>query len=268
MELKYDVFRRFAASEQFVDWCLRAAREDADFLQHITVETNRMEFFENESEAFSSRSDDNDCDGDDDTSCSTDSSHTGGGASSAAGEPGAPASRSPNRPRKITTVGAEHISDALVDELERRMRDPGAGVQIRDRKRLLRTYESAFTGAEAAAYVVAAEGCNRHRAAEILQAMFDRNIIRGWNTRTYVDSSTKLYRFVQKKRLVIIGGGYAGLKLARELRYEYDVTLVEKKPAFEYFGDFPRMTTDPALIKKIQLPYDRRVLCDGKVAHI
>lgn len=59
------------------------------------------------------------------------------------------------------------------------------------------------------------------------------------------------------KRVIIIGGGYAGTTLARALDADFDVVLVEPRDAFVHNVAAIRAIVDQDLIGRIILPYDR-----------
>ena len=58
------------------------------------------------------------------------------------------------------------------------------------------------------------------------------------------------------KRVIIVGGGYAGTTLARALDATFDVVLVEPREAFVHNVAAIRSLVDPRLIDQIILPYD------------
>lgn len=66
------------------------------------------------------------------------------------------------------------------------------------------------------------------------------------------------------KRVVIIGGGYAGTKLARALDEAAEVVLVEQRDAFVHNVAAIRAIVEPALLDRLIIPYDR-LLVRGKV---
>lgn len=55
-----------------------------------------------------------------------------------------------------------------------------------------------------------------------------------------------------KKRVVIIGGGFAGSTAARKLENDFDVTLIDTKDYFEFTPSVLRTIVEPEHIKKIQ----------------
>ena len=57
------------------------------------------------------------------------------------------------------------------------------------------------------------------------------------------------------KRVVIIGGGFAGTKAAKSLETIFNVTLLDIKDYFEYTPSILRTITEPKVIRKIQIPY-------------
>jgi apoptosis-inducing factor 2 len=66
------------------------------------------------------------------------------------------------------------------------------------------------------------------------------------------------------KRVVIIGGGYAGTKLARALDESAEVVLVEPRDAFVHTVAAIRAIVEPTLLDRVIIPYDR-LLGRGKV---
>ena len=65
-------------------------------------------------------------------------------------------------------------------------------------------------------------------------------------------------------RVAIVGGGYAGFTLARELDSHVDVILIEARDGFVMTPATPRVSVEPALLDKIVIPYDR-LLKRGRV---
>lgn len=65
-------------------------------------------------------------------------------------------------------------------------------------------------------------------------------------------------------RVVVVGGGYGGVALARELDDVADVVLVEPKDAFVHAAGALRAVVDPEWTSRVFLPYDR-VLRRGRV---
>lgn len=55
-----------------------------------------------------------------------------------------------------------------------------------------------------------------------------------------------------QKRVVIIGGGFAGTYVARKLQNNYSVTLIDSKDYFEFTPSVLRTIVEPQHIKKIQ----------------
>lgn len=56
-----------------------------------------------------------------------------------------------------------------------------------------------------------------------------------------------------KKRIIVIGGGFAGAHCARKLESMFDVTLVDTKDYFEFTPSILRTIVEPSHIKKIQV---------------
>ena len=58
-----------------------------------------------------------------------------------------------------------------------------------------------------------------------------------------------------KKKVVIIGGGFAGLFLAESLENKFEVLLVDSKPFFEFTPGILRTIVEPEHKDKIQIMY-------------
>lgn len=55
------------------------------------------------------------------------------------------------------------------------------------------------------------------------------------------------------KKLVVIGGGFAGSKIAKELENDFETTLIDTKDYFEYTPGVLESITDPACTKEIRI---------------
>jgi NADH dehydrogenase FAD-containing subunit len=68
------------------------------------------------------------------------------------------------------------------------------------------------------------------------------------------------------KRVVVVGGGYAGFEIAKELDNVADVTLIEQREAFVHPPAAIRALVQPDLLDDIIFPYDN-LLGRGRVVH-
>ena len=66
--------------------------------------------------------------------------------------------------------------------------------------------------------------------------------------------------------VVVIGGGYGGVNVAKALDEVADVTLVEPKDAFFHNVAALRGLVDPTFLPTIFIPYDR-LLANGRIVH-
>ena len=75
-----------------------------------------------------------------------------------------------------------------------------------------------------------------------------------------------------KKRVVIIGGGFAGSTAARKLENDFDVTLIDAKDYFEFTPSVLRTIVEPEHIKKIQVLhknyFNRAVIVNGNAKEV
>src|SRR6266576_3137910 len=69
----------------------------------------------------------------------------------------------------------------------------------------------------------------------------------------------------RRPTVVVIGGGYGGVGVAKALDEHVEVVLVEPKDAFVHNIGALRALVEPAFLPKIFLPYDR-LLTHGRVA--
>ena len=60
---------------------------------------------------------------------------------------------------------------------------------------------------------------------------------------------------IHMKKVVIIGGGFAGSKAAKKLQKHFDVTLIDGKNFFEFTPGILRTIVKPEHIKKLQIPH-------------
>ena len=56
-----------------------------------------------------------------------------------------------------------------------------------------------------------------------------------------------------KKKLVIVGGGFAGALIAKKLETKFNVILIDTKDYFEFTPGILRTLVQPSHIKKIQV---------------
>src|ERR1700674_3088554 len=68
----------------------------------------------------------------------------------------------------------------------------------------------------------------------------------------------------RRPTVVVVGGGYGGVSVAKALDEHVEVVLVEPKDAFVHNIGALRALVEPAFLPKIFLPYDR-LLANGRV---
>jgi len=80
----------------------------------------------------------------------------------------------------------------------------------------------------------------------------------------YYMLAKQLFKTGLKKRVVIVGGGYAGLFAAMQLERLFDVTLIDLKEYFEFTPSRLRVLVEPTHAPRVQLPH-RAILKHTKV---
>jgi NADH dehydrogenase FAD-containing subunit len=75
-----------------------------------------------------------------------------------------------------------------------------------------------------------------------------------------------------KRKLVIIGGGYAGTFTAMHLEHEFETILIDSKPYFEFTPSKLRTLVEPSKASVVQLNYSTflektDIIC-GNVTHV
>lgn len=71
-------------------------------------------------------------------------------------------------------------------------------------------------------------------------------------------------RTAGKPRVIVVGGGYVGWEVARDLDAYADVTLIEQREAFVHVSAMIRALVQPALLDQAIIPYDS-LLSAGRV---
>lgn len=59
------------------------------------------------------------------------------------------------------------------------------------------------------------------------------------------------------KRIVVIGGGFAGALVAKKIQKSCDLTLIDTKPYFEFTPSILKTVRDPKTIQKIRVPHKK-----------
>ncbi|KAJ1471252.1 hypothetical protein T484DRAFT_1844879 [Baffinella frigidus] len=57
-----------------------------------------------------------------------------------------------------------------------------------------------------------------------------------------------------RQRVVIVGGSFAGLAVARNLRKDFDVTIIDRKDYFEYTPGVLRLLVRPEAFPHLTAP--------------
>eukprot|EP01088_Endostelium_zonatum_P001140 TRINITY_DN11430_c0_g1_i1.p1 TRINITY_DN11430_c0_g1~~TRINITY_DN11430_c0_g1_i1.p1 ORF type:complete len:439 (+),score=122.91 TRINITY_DN11430_c0_g1_i1:21-1337(+) len=90
---------------------------------------------------------------------------------------------------------------------------------------------------------------------------------------SFFDSSSYFYTFTQKRRVVILGGGFAGSKVARKLERLFDVTLIDPKAYFLCVPSLPMTVANPNHMDRIKSNHTnylptQTTLITGKITNV
>ncbi|KAL6053872.1 DEP domain-containing protein [Balamuthia mandrillaris] len=134
----------------------------------------------------------------------------------------------------------EHLHDLVVKAM-----NTVTGFNVQSRRWHLKTYPCCFVASEAVDWLL--QNTNVKTRAEAVQ-LGDR-LVRKKIIVHVVDQDKRFqddyffYRFVEKAKLVVIGGGFAGSTIAKRLERNLDVTLIDTKSYFEFVPSFIELAT-------------------------
>jgi len=147
--------------------------------------------------------------------------------------------------------------------LMRAVRDPALGFEVRDRSYHLKTYPACFVGSEAVDWLVQNWGArSREEAVQLGQRLRAEGVFEHVKdiTKPFLDGYY-FYRFTEKKKVVIVGGGFAGSKVAKKLQAAFDVTLVDSKDHFVCLISLPSCVCDTAHLSKVTSRHSTYLHC-------
>jgi len=170
-------------------------------------------------------------------------------------------STSPSAPRLSSAF--KQGGSVSVEELSFEASRPYVGVPLKVNKTsIFKTYPNSFTGAALVQWISKFLGAEVNEATNLASEMLAQDRIAAANhrknaakTKKIVNGDKHFYRFATRKRVVIVGAGFAGIYLYQLIRKGFDVTLVDEKMAFEYNLDFHLLVGDPSQINSITMPF-------------
>jgi hypothetical protein len=93
---------------------------------------------------------------------------------------------------------------------------------------------------------------DRKKSIEIARSLHKEGLIVGNSS---FNDDNQYYQFGKKFHVIIVGGGFAGVHLARSLDLKlFEVTLITKKTEFENIPTIPSFISDLD-VKQIRSPY-------------
>jgi uncharacterized UPF0146 family protein len=72
-----------------------------------------------------------------------------------------------------------------------------------------------------------------------------------------VQEESALYRFAERRKVVVVGGGFSGRKVAMKLQSSFDVTLVDNKDHFMCIISLPACLCDTDHLEKVTAPHTK-----------
>lgn len=144
-----------------------------------------------------------------------------------------------------------------LDILAAQIRNPISGVKVRNRTYSFRSYPRCFIGQEVVDYFLARNLVKTRQAGVALgNALLKHGVFEHVVKQHLFEDKYLFYRFVKKKRVIILGGGFAGCSLAltmsKRLEKDYEVILVDKKGYFECIPSLPSIVANPSHTLKIR----------------
>eukprot|EP01027_Heterolobosea_sp_BB2_P012254 GEZU01017775.1.p1 GENE.GEZU01017775.1~~GEZU01017775.1.p1 ORF type:complete len:167 (+),score=24.38 GEZU01017775.1:240-740(+) len=143
------------------------------------------------------------------------------------------------------------ISESLFQSIRLRIRNPFNGFPVKDRKYRLKTYPKCFIGGEAVDWFVNNLGLSRQDSVSLGRLLQERGVFDHVCKDHLFKDEYLFYHFTEKKRIVIVGGGFGGSKVAKAMEKDYDVILIDKKDYFQCTPSLPTLVGDPAYISRI-----------------
>jgi len=169
--------------------------------------------------------------------------------------------------KRKDTASEEELREEQIginfDSLCEKVQDKETGFDLQDRKYHFKTYTECFVGNEAVDWLMTKLSLDsRPYAVNIASLIMRRGIFEHVvdKNKDFVDGHI-FYKFVIKKKVVIVGGGFAGSRVAKLLSRDYAVTLVDNKSYFISTPSLPICVCNPKHFHKIISQHQHYLPC-------
>jgi NADH dehydrogenase FAD-containing subunit len=144
-----------------------------------------------------------------------------------------------------------------VDDLVNEMRKPKTGVVVKDRRYRFKPYPKCFVASECVTWLCDHLKIEKNGAVKVGLLLQRLAFIDHVTSEHKFKDESLFFRWSIKKRIVVVGGGYAGsaISLAFENDPFFEVTLVDPKPHFENILAFPQLFTDAQRAGNMRVPH-------------
>eukprot|EP01080_Neovahlkampfia_damariscottae_P005487 gene5487-9305_t len=147
----------------------------------------------------------------------------------------------------------DEFSKDFMNEILSEMSKPFTGVELQQQKKNKK--KLSFLGLDGLNWVRKYTQIDENKLlTEFFQQLLKRKYFIPTSTKSETFNENEHYAFGFKKRVVIVGAGFSGMYAAKQLRDQFKVTVIDKKPSVEYVMSFYKLFGAPNQMSKYETP--------------